>query len=92
MIRDRKGVDLKATPSISKVYSMVVCMALEARLKTIMSYVFKILNPIHMPHRQVGLASWCIVELDIFLQHFGQEKTSRKKDFLSLKETIACKL
>jgi hypothetical protein len=40
----------------------------------IMIYCFKNFNPIHMPQRQIGLASWGVVQLELLLQQYGVHK------------------
>jgi len=57
MIRDLNGVDLEAALSFQKMYAKVVYMALEARfIDNDVIGAFKILNPIHMHQRQLGLS------------------------------------
>lgn len=68
LIRDHLGRDLESALEFQKTYSEAVWCALEARFvdNDIIS-CFKILNPLYMPRRQVGLASWGVVELNMLL-------------------------
>ena len=75
MIRDPLGRDLESALDFQKTYSKAVCSALEARfVDNDIIDCFKILNPLHMPRKQVGLASWGVVELDRLLQQYGVQK------------------
>jgi hypothetical protein len=67
LIWDPLGCDLESALDFEKTYSEEVCSALEAR--------FKILYSLHMPRRQVGLASLGVVEFDRLLQQYGVQKT-----------------
>ena len=69
MTRDPSRVDLEAALSFHKCYIEAVCEALFARFEdNDVIDAFKILNPILMPQRQVGLNSWGVVQLDVLLQ------------------------
>jgi hypothetical protein len=52
---------------------------------------FKILNPIHMPQRQVGSASWGVVQLELLLQQYGVEKHKEGVIIPPLVDSAACK-
>ena len=66
---DPSGADLEVALSFHKCYVEVVCEALFARFEdNDVIDAFKILNPIHMLQRQVGLNSWGVVQLDVLLQ------------------------
>ena len=52
---------------------------------------FKILNPIYMPQRQVGLNSWGVVQLDVLLQQYAQEKQVGGQILPPLVDVAACK-
>ncbi len=82
LIRDPLGRDLESALDFQKTYSEAVYSALEARLvDNDIIDCFKILNPLHMPCRQVGLASWGVVELDRLLQQYGVQKHEEFKSF-----------
>jgi Domain of unknown function (DUF4371)/hAT family C-terminal dimerisation region len=92
MIRDPSGVDLEAALFFQKMYAEAVCMALEARfVDNDVIDAFKILNPIHMPQRQVGLSSWGVVQLDLLLKQYGQEKRVGGTILPPLVDAVACK-
>jgi hypothetical protein len=68
LIRGPLGHDLESALDFQKTYSEAVCSALEARfVDDDIIDCFKILNPLHMTCKQVGLASWGVVELDSLL-------------------------
>jgi len=52
---------------------------------------FKVLNPVHMSHRQIGLASWGVVELDFSLQQYRQQRSKGRRTFLPLVDAAVCK-
>ena len=52
---------------------------------------FKFLKPLHMPRRQVGLASWGVVELDRLSQQYGVQKMQGVQVLLLLENTTLCK-
>jgi len=69
MTKNSTGADLEAALAFQKYYAEAVCLALEVRFENNdVIDAFKVLNPVHMPHRQIGLASWGIVEFDLLLQ------------------------
>src|ERR1700737_4539138 len=78
LIWDPLGRDLESALDFQKTYSEAVCSALEARfVDNDIIDCFKILNPLHMPRRQVGLASLGVVELDRLLQQYGEKKMKK---------------
>ena len=92
MIRDPIGVHLEAAFSFQKLYTKDVCKALEARFdENDIIDAFKVLNPIHMPQRQVNLASWGVMQLNVLLKQYGEEKRKGCKILSSLVDSIACK-
>jgi hypothetical protein len=92
MVRDPNGADLEAALSFQKMYVESVCKALEARfVDNDIIDAFKIFNPIHMPQRQVGLASWGVVQLDLLLKLYGQGKRSGGTSLPPLVDAVACK-
>ena len=75
LIRDPLGRDLESALDFQKNYSEAVCSALEARfVDNDIINCFKILNHLHMRRRQVGLASWGVVELDRLLHQYNVQK------------------
>ena len=69
MTMDPLGADLEVALSFQRCYVETVCEALFARFEdNNVIDAFKILNPIHMPQRQVGLNSWSVEQLDVLLQ------------------------
>ena len=64
MVRDQQGRDLEEALTFQKQFSETMILALESRFEDndIIS-AFKVLNPINMPSRQVGLAHWGCAEL-----------------------------
>jgi hypothetical protein len=62
MIRNASRTDLEAALNFQKLYIEAVCVALDARFaENDIIDSFKFFNPIHMPQRQIGLASWDVV-------------------------------
>jgi hypothetical protein len=68
MIRDASRTDLEAALNFQKLYVDAVCVALDARFddNDIIDSL-KNFNPIHMPQRQIELASWGVVQLELLL-------------------------
>jgi hypothetical protein len=92
LIRDPLGCDLESALDFQKTYSEAVCSALEARfVDNDIIDCFKILNPLHMPRRQVGLASWGVVELDRLLQQYGVQKMQGDQVLPPLVNATLCK-
>ena len=81
MVRDQQGRDLEEALIFQKQFSEAVILALESRFEDndIIS-AFKVLNPINMPSRQVGLAQWGCVELKALCRQYGVERKIRGKD------------
>ena len=74
-VRDPLGRDLASALDFQKTYFEAVCSALEATfVDNDNTNYFEILNPLYMPRRQVGLASWGVMELDRLLQQYGVQK------------------
>ena len=75
MIREPDGIDLKKALNFQKSYAEAVCKCLEARFSDNgIILAFKILNPSNMPSKRVGLNSWDVVDLEVFLNHYIVEK------------------
>jgi hypothetical protein len=92
MTRDPTCSDLEAALTFQKCYAEAVCLALQAWFENNdVIDAFKVLNPIHMPHRQIGLASWGVIELNLLLQQYGKEKTKGGRTFLPLVDVATCK-
>ena len=85
IIRDPNGIDLKEALNFQKSYAEVVCKCLEARFSDngIIS-TFKILNPSNMPSKRVGLNSWGVADLEVFLSHYALKKELVIKLYLLL--------
>ena len=68
MIRDPNEIDLEEALNFQKSYAEAVCMYLEARFgdNGIIS-AFKILNLSNMLSKRVGLNSWGVANLEVFL-------------------------
>ena len=75
MTRNPSGANLEVALSFHRCYAEAICEALFVRFEdNDVIDAFKILNPIHMPQRQVGLNLWGVVQLDVLLQQYAQEK------------------
>ena len=73
MLRDRNGVDLEEAITFQVCFSEEICKGLENCFKDndIVS-CFKILNPVELPSRQVGMGNWGVLELEMLCNHFGK--------------------
>jgi hypothetical protein len=92
MVRDASGADLEAALNFQKLYAEAVCVALDARFDdNDVIDCFKIFNPIHMPQRQIGLASWGVVQLELLLQQYGVHKYKGGVIIPPLVDSAACK-
>ena len=91
MIRDRTGVDLEAI-TFQVCFAEEICKGLENRFKgnDIVS-CFKILNPVELPLRQVGMGSWGVLELEKLCNHFGQDLHIDEKKICALINVDATK-
>lgn len=68
------SVDFEVALAFQKQYVAIVHATLEATFKDSEIIVcFKIWNPTTMAFRQVGLASWGCIELEILCAHYGVE-------------------
>jgi hypothetical protein len=68
------SVDFEVVLAFQNQYVAIVHATLKATFKDNEIIVcFKIKNPTTMPFRQVGLASWGCVELEILCAHYGVE-------------------
>jgi hypothetical protein len=68
MVRDASGVDFEVALNFRKLYTEAVCVALDARFDdNDIIDCFKILNPIHMHQRQIELALWGVIQLEVLL-------------------------
>jgi hypothetical protein len=92
MVRDASGADLEAALNFQKLYAEAVCVALDARFDdNDVIDCFKIFNPIHMPQRQIGLASWGVVQLELLLQQYGVHKYKGGVIIPPLVDSATCK-
>ena len=72
MTRDPSRANLEAALSCQRCYVEAFCEALFTRFEdNDVIDAFKILNPIHMPQRQVGLNLWDVMQLDVLLQQYA---------------------
>ena len=74
MTRDRTGVDLEEAITFQVCFAEKIYKRLENRFKynDIVS-CFKILNPVELPFRHVGMGSWGVLELERLCNHFGKD-------------------
>jgi hypothetical protein len=92
MVRDPSGADLETALNFQKLYAEAICVALDARFDdNDIIDCFKILNPIHMPQRQVGSASWGVIQLEMLLGQYGVEKRKGGAIIPPLVDSTACK-
>jgi hypothetical protein len=92
MIRDASGADLEVALNFQMLYVEAVCVALDARfVDNDIIDSFKFFNPIHMPQRQIGLASWNVVQLELLLQQYGVEKCKGGSIIPPLVDSVACR-
>jgi hypothetical protein len=86
------GCDLKSALGFQKTYFEAFCNDLEERfVDSDIIDCFKLLNRLHMPRRQVGLASWGVVELDRLLQQYSVGKMQRVHVLPPLVNATLCK-
>ena len=83
---------MKEALAFQKIYAEAVCRALEARFSDndIIS-VFSILNPSNMPSKRVGLNSWGVTELELFLKRYGVQKDLDGKIISPLVDSDVCR-
>ena len=67
MIWDPSGVDLEVALSFQRLYAQAICDALENKfVDNDLINCSKNLSHTNLPHRQVGLSSYGVVQLDCF--------------------------
>ena len=92
MIRDSNRIYLEEALNSQKSYAEVVCKCLEARFSDngIIS-AFKILNPSNMPSKRVGLNSWDVADLEVYLNHYAVGKEIGGKTLPPLVNSDECR-
>jgi hypothetical protein len=85
LIRNRTGADLEEALAFQTSFAHEVCKALESCFKDndVIS-CFKILSPIEMPSRPVGMASWGVIELEKLCTHFGKNRKILDKEYAAM--------
>ncbi len=89
MIRDRIGTDLEEAITFQVCFAEEIYKGLENRFKDndIVS-CFKILNPVELPSRQVGMG---VLELERLCNHFGKDLQIDEKKICALINVDATK-
>ena len=78
--------------SFQRLYAQAVCDALENRfIDNDIIDCFKILSPTNLPQRQVGLSSYGVVQSDLLLKQYGEEKRIGGTTYPPLVNVAACK-
>jgi hypothetical protein len=92
MIRDRSGKDLMDAVAFQKHFALAVYNVLECRFEDnhIMA-AFKVLDPTNMPSKQVGLANWGMVDLELLCGQYGVEREIGGRKIPPLINLIAIK-
>jgi hypothetical protein len=92
MIRDRMGQDLMNAVAFQKHFALAVCNTLEYRFEdNHIIIVFKVLDPTNMPSKQIGLANWGLVDLELLCGQYGVEHEIGRRKILPLINLIAIK-
>ena len=75
MIRNKTEQDLMDAVTFQKQFALAVCNALESRVEdNHIIATFKVLDPTNMHSKQVGLANWGVVELELLCIQYGVER------------------
>jgi len=92
MICDRMGQDLIDGVMFQKQFALAVCNALKSRFEDnhIMA-MFRVLGSRNMPSKQVGLASWRVVDLDLLCGQYGVDCEIEKRRMIPIVNFVAIK-
>ena len=92
MIRDRTRQDLMDAVAFQKHFALAVCNALESRFEDnhIMT-TFKVLAPINMLSRQIGLDNLGVVDLELLCGQYELEHEISGKKISPLINSVAIK-
>ena len=75
MIRDKTEQDLMDAVTFQKQFTLAICNALESRFEdNHIIATFKVLDPTDMHSKQVGLANWGVVELELLCTQYRVER------------------
>ncbi len=92
MIRKRTREDLMEAVAFQKQFALAVCNTLECRFEDnhIMA-AFKVLGPTNMHSKQVGLANWEVIDLELLCGQYGVEHEIGGRKIPPLINSIAIK-